>query len=58
MPSVTIKAHILTKAPAADGCDEVELLLNGQVVGTGSGSSKKRAEQAAAKAALELFGVK
>ena len=31
----------------------VELTLNGKVVGTGIGSSKKRAEQAAARAALE-----
>lgn len=35
----------------------VEVLLNGQVVGQGSGSSKKKAEQAAAKAAMQaLFG--
>ena len=35
----------------------VEVLLNGKVAGTGSGTSKKRAEQAAAKAAMEsLFG--
>ena len=34
----------------------VEVTLNGQVVGTGSGSSKKRAEQAAAEMAIgELF---
>lgn len=31
----------------------VELTLNGEVVGTGAGSSKKRAEQAAAQKALE-----
>jgi len=31
----------------------VQVSLNGQVVGTGSGSSKKRAEQEAAKMALE-----
>ncbi len=31
----------------------VEVLLNGQVVGSGSGTSKKRAEQAAAQAAME-----
>ncbi len=34
---------------------QVELQLNGRVVGTGSGSSKKRAEQMAAKAAMELL---
>ena len=33
----------------------VELTLNGEVVGTGTGSSKKRAEQAAAKKALEML---
>ena len=32
---------------------QVELTLNGDVVGTGIGSSKKRAEQAAARAAME-----
>ena len=31
----------------------VEVSLNGSVVGTGTGSSKKRAEQAAAHAAIE-----
>ena len=31
----------------------VEVSLNGQVVGRGSGTSKKRAEQAAANAAIE-----
>ena len=33
----------------------VELTLNGEVVGTGIGTSKKRAEQDAARAALELL---
>ena len=32
------------------------VLLNGQVIGTGTGSSKKEAEQAAAKEALGLMG--
>lgn len=31
----------------------VEVLLNGEIVGMGEGTSKKRAEQAAAKAAIE-----
>ena len=39
--------------PDHDKQFDVEVKLNGQVVGTGSGSSKKRAEQAAASAALE-----
>ena len=34
---------------------EVAVLMNGKLWGTGTGSSKKRAEQAAAKAALEIF---
>ncbi len=33
----------------------VELCLNGRIIGTGIGSSKKRAEQAAAQAALETL---
>ena len=41
--------------PDHDKCFAVEVTLNGKVVGTGTGSSKKRAEQAAAKAALELL---
>ncbi len=32
------------------------VLLNGQVIGTGSGKSKKEAEQAAAKEAISLMG--
>ena len=39
--------------PDHDKKFDVEVKLNGNVVGTGSGSSKKRAEQAAAHAALE-----
>ena len=41
--------------PDHDKHFEVELTLNGQVVGRGVGSSKKRAEQAAAHAALEAL---
>ena len=39
--------------PDHDKIFQVELLLNGQVIGKGSGSSKKRAEQDAARAAIE-----
>ena len=39
--------------PDHDKQFQVELLLDGQVLGVGTGSSKKRAEQAAAKAALD-----
>ena len=43
--------------PDHDKSFQVEVLLNGQVVGTGNGSSKKRAEQDAARAAMEaLYG--
>ena len=42
--------------PDHDKCFEVELTLNGQVVGRGVGSSKKRAEQDAARDAMaKLF---
>ena len=39
--------------PDHDKRFEVEVSLNGRVIGTGSGSSKKRAEQMAAQSALE-----
>ena len=39
--------------PDHDKHFDVEVLLNGQSVGTGSGSSKKRAEQDAARCAIE-----
>ena len=39
--------------PDHDKHFEVEVSLNGKVVGTGSGSSKKRAEQSAAASAVE-----
>ena len=41
--------------PDHDKQFRVELTLNGEVVGVGSGSSKKRAEQAAAQKALEAL---
>ena len=41
--------------PDHDKQFEVEVMLNGTVVGRGIGSSKKRAEQAAAKAAMEAL---
>jgi len=39
--------------PDHDKCFDVEVSLNGAAVGSGSGSSKKRAEQMAARAAIE-----
>ena len=44
--------------PDHDKQFDVEVKLNGQVIGTGSGTSKKRAEQAAAQAALEKLSAK
>ena len=41
--------------PDHDKVFRVQVLLNGEVVGTGEGRSKKEAEQMAAKAALELL---
>ena len=41
--------------PDHDKQFQVEVSLNGQVVGEGSGSSKKRAEQAAAQKAIEAL---
>ena len=37
---------------------EVEARLNSNVIGRGVGRSKRKAEQAAARDALNLFGVK
>ena len=51
-------ALIGESGPDHDKQFDVEVKLNGQVVGTGSGSSKKRAEQAAARAALEKLSAK
>ena len=46
-------AMVGESGPDHDKQFRVEVSLNGQVVGEGIGSSKKRAEQAAAKAAME-----
>ena len=58
------KNQVLTYAlvgesgPDHDKKFDVEVELNGTVIGTGSGSSKKRAEQDAARAALENLSQK
>ena len=45
--------HLIGESgPDHNKCFAVEVHLNGRTVGTGEGSSKKRAEQAAAKAAV------
>ena len=44
---------VAESGPDHDKRFEVEVSLNGRVIGVGSGSSKKRAEQMAAKTALE-----
>ena len=46
-------AMVGQSGPDHDKKFDVEVSLNGRVVGTGSGSSKKRAEQMAAKSAIE-----
>lgn len=43
--------------PDHDKCFTVQVHLNSNVIGEGSGHSKKNAEQAAAKKALELMGI-
>ena len=43
--------------PAHDKTFEVEIHLNSNVIGKGTGHSKKLAEQAAAGEALKLMGV-
>ncbi len=50
--------YILTgeSGPDHDKMFEVEVHLNSNVIGKGTGKSKKNAEQAAAKQALELMG--
>ena len=44
------------KGAAHEKVFTANVLLNGQVIGTGSGKSKKEAEQAAAKEAISLMG--
>lgn len=53
-------SYILTNQSGPDHNKSftVEVRLNSNVIGVGSGSSKKRAEQMAAKQALELMGEK
>lgn len=46
-------ALVRESGPDHDKIFEVEVRLNGTVVGSGSGSSKKRAEQMAARSAIE-----
>ncbi|MBQ9530572.1 MAG: ribonuclease III [Eubacterium sp.] len=50
-------AVINTSGPDHDKRFEVELRLNSNVIGKGIGTSKKNAEQEAARQALELMGV-
>lgn len=52
-------SYVLTgeMGPDHDKCFTVEVHLNSNVIGAGSGHSKKNAEQAAARQALELMGI-
>ena len=54
-----IVEYVLVKetGPDHDKRFEVEVHLNSNVIGRGIGTSKKKAEQAAAKEALELMGL-
>ncbi len=51
--------YILLRADGPDHCKtfEVEVRINSNPCGRGVGSSKRKAEQAAAKAALTVFGI-
>ena len=53
-----VLTYVLTgeSGPDHDKHFEVEVKLNGSTIGAGSGSSKKRAEQDAARCALERIG--
>ncbi|MEW5868951.1 MAG: ribonuclease III [Chloroflexota bacterium] len=48
---------IAASGPEHEKTFEVEVLLNGQVYGRGSGTSKRAATKAAARATLELLGI-
>ncbi len=55
--------HLTYRLVAESGPDHnkeftVEVYLNSNCIGTGRGHSKKKAEQAAAREALELMGIK
>ena len=53
----TLSYHLVgEEGPDHDKRFRVEVRLNGAPIGEGTGTSKKRAEQDAAKAALERFG--
>lgn len=51
--------YILLRAEGPDHCKtfEVEVRINSNPCGRGTGSSKRKAEQAAARAALKIFGI-
>ena len=51
--------YVLLRAEGPDHCKtfEVEVRVNSNPCGRGTGSSKRKAEQAAAKAALKVFGI-
>lgn len=49
---------VAESGPAHDRLFEVEVRLNSNIIGSGVGRSKKKAEQAAAAEALKLMGIK
>lgn len=50
--------QVAESGPDHDKCFTVEVYINSNLIGTGTGHSKKKAEQQAAKQALELMGIK
>lgn len=56
-PEEKIEYYLKSESgPDHDKCFDVQVKLNSNVIGEGSGHSKKQAEQMAAKGALELMG--
>ena len=56
-PEESVTYHLTGESgPDHDKLFEVEVHLNSNIIGHGAGKSKKQAEQAAAKEALELMG--
>jgi ribonuclease-3 len=57
-PGESLSYHIISEeGPPHDRTFTAELRLNSNRIASGSGRTKKAAEQAAAKSALELMGI-
>ena len=56
-PEESVEYHLVSESgPAHNRTFTVDVMLNSNLIGTGTASSKKRAEQLAAKEALKLMG--